>query len=118
GEESRTLDSSQRCVHNYKCNYARDGDVRQPGSTFKPIIAYEPAIEYNKYSTYHQLHDDEPYKLEGTDKVINNYDGQFHGWMSMRTALSESYNVPAMKLFDEVDRANAQQFAENLGIQF
>src|SRR5699024_3869687 len=114
----RAIGGARGGVQNDSWNYAIDGDGRQPGSTFKPIIAYGPAIEYNKYSTYHQLHDDEPYKLEGTDKVINNYDGQFHGWMSMRTALSESYNVPAMKLFDEVDRANAQQFAENLGIQF
>src|SRR5699024_8855639 len=106
-------------VKNDGWNYAIDGDGRQPGSTFKPIIAYGPAIEYNKLPTYYQLHDDKPYQLNGSGgKTINNYDGRFHGWMTMRTALSESFNVPTMKLFEEVGHSNAQQFAENIGITF
>ena len=35
-------------------NYAINGH-RQPGSTIKPILAYGPAIEYKKWSTYHQI---------------------------------------------------------------
>lgn len=99
-------------------NYAIDGEGRQPGSSFKPIMAYGPAIEYNKWSTYKQINDDKPFKIAGTDASINNYDNRFHGWMTMRTALAESYNVPAVKTLDEIGTENAQKFAEGLGIRF
>src|SRR5699024_9527841 len=42
-------------------NYARN--TRQPGSTAKPIFAYGPAIEYNKWSTYEQINDDKPFRI-------------------------------------------------------
>lgn len=96
-------------------NYAIQGGS-QLGSTAKPIIAYGPAIEHNKLSTYQQIHDDKPYAIG--DITINNYDGNFHGWMSMRTALLESYNIPALKMLEETGLTNAKQFAEGLGIKF
>src|SRR5699024_5436311 len=40
---------------------------QQPGSTFKPIVSFGPAIEYNKISTYHQVNDDQPYKTGETE---------------------------------------------------
>ncbi|WP_407268663.1 transglycosylase domain-containing protein [Radiobacillus sp. PE A8.2] len=99
-------------------NYAIQGDGRQPGSTFKPIVDYGPAIEYLNWSTYQQLNDDGPYPIGGTNSVIENYNDRFQGWMTMRYALKESINVPAVKTFEEVGRQNAQEFAENLGIDF
>lgn len=98
-------------------NYAIHGGS-QPGSVAKPIIAYGPAIEYNKISTYHQINDDKPYEIAGTDKAIRNWNRQYQGWVSARYALQWSLNVPAVKVFDEAGWANAQQFAENLGIEF
>src|SRR5699024_10538153 len=96
-------------------NYAIQGRS-QLGSTAKPIISYGPAIEYNKWSTYQQLHDDKPYDIG--DISFNNYDGRFHGWMSMRKALLESYNIPALKTLEETGLSNAKEFAEGLGINF
>ncbi len=98
-------------------NYAIQGS-RQPGSTFKPIIAYGPAIEYNKWSTYEQINDDQPYKIEGTDSEIRNWNRQYQGWMSARYALQESLNVPTVKTLVETGYGNAQEFAEGLGIKF
>src|SRR5699024_6582900 len=91
---------------------------RQPGSAMKPIAAYGPAIEYENWSTYHQLNDDKAIEInvDGETRKINNFDNQFHGWMSMRNALSMSYNVPAIKTFQEVGSGNAQKFASGLGI--
>ncbi|MDC3413017.1 PBP1A family penicillin-binding protein [Aquibacillus sp. 3ASR75-11] len=109
----RKLDDTQR-----GWNYAIDGDGRQAGSTFKPITAYGPAIETKKWSTYHQLNDDKPFPIAGTDKVIQNYNNRNQGWMTMRYALKESLNVPAVKTLDEVGYSNAQKFAEGLGIEF
>ncbi|RWZ60300.1 PBP1A family penicillin-binding protein [Halobacillus fulvus] len=85
---------------------------RQPGSTFKPIMAYGPAIQYDKMSTYHQIND-EPYEINGAE--INNFDNRFRGWVSARYALSRSLNIPAMKTMQEVGEDNAREFAEGLG---
>src|SRR5699024_2670106 len=95
-------------------NYAIQGG-RQPGSTIKPIADYGPAIEYKNWSTYHQINDDAP--IEHKNGEINNYDGRVHGWMSLRTALSESYNIPAVKTVQEVGADNAKKFAKGLGIE-
>lgn len=98
-------------------NYAFQGGS-QPGSTFKPIIAYGPAIEYNKWSTYEQINDDQPYKIPGTEDEIRNWNRQYQGWMTARYALSRSLNVPTVKTFVETGYDNAKSFAEGLGIKF
>src|SRR5699024_2779298 len=82
-------------------NYAIDKRPNlQPGSTIKPIMSYGPAIEYDKISTYHQINDDAPYQGPGMEKPINNITRTYSGWVSARTALSQSLNVPAVKLFE------------------
>ncbi|WP_228275836.1 transglycosylase domain-containing protein [Gracilibacillus oryzae] len=86
---------------------------RQPGSTIKPILAYGPAIEYRQQSTYHQIKDEE---IEVDGKTFKNYDDEFHGMMSMREALIESYNIPAIKTFLETDSDQALEFSSKLGI--
>jgi penicillin-binding protein 1A len=101
--------------NNDSYNFAISGG-RQPGSTFKPVIAFGPAIEYNKWSTYHQINDDKPYEI-GSHK-INNWNKQYQGWMSARYALSRSLNVPTMKAYEETGNENAQKFAEGLGLSF
>lgn len=99
-------------------NYAIDGDGLQGGSTMKPIVAYGPAIEHLKWSTYHQLNDDKPYPIKGTNQEIRNWNREYQGWMSARYALKESLNVPAVKTLDEVGYTDAKSFAEGLGIEF
>ncbi|MFC4557353.1 PBP1A family penicillin-binding protein [Virgibacillus kekensis] len=100
-------------------NYATDIS-RQPGSTFKPVIAYGPAIENQQWSTYHQLNDDGPYEIKGSDQKIHTWvgNGHYYGWVSMRFALRESLNVPAAKTLEEVGYGTAQKFAESIGITF
>lgn len=91
---------------------------RQPGSTFKPLLAYGPAIEFNKWSTYEQINDDKPYELAGTDRVVRNWNRQYQGWMSIRYALTQSLNVPTLKAIEDVGLYKAQEFAEGLGLEF
>ncbi|MYL32783.1 PBP1A family penicillin-binding protein [Pontibacillus yanchengensis] len=99
-------------------NYAIQGIGRQPGSTFKPIVDYGPAIEFKKWSTYHQLND-EPYQFQtGDNNDVNNWDNRYMGWMTMREALARSRNVPAAKTLMEVGIDQAQSFAEGLGVSF
>lgn len=86
-----------------------------PGSTFKPIIDYGPAIEYLNWSTAHTLID-EPYSYsDGTP--IHEWDGEYWGEMTMRRALAWSRNIPALKTFQAVGKENAAAFAGSLGIK-
>lgn len=88
---------------------------RPTGSTIKPITTYGPAIEYNKFSTYHQLVDEKWSYPNGTP--LRNYDGKYVGQLSLREALVDSRNIPTARLFaEEVDRADATEFVENLGL--
>ncbi|NRD77025.1 PBP1A family penicillin-binding protein [Bacillus sp. BRMEA1] len=89
---------------------------RQPGSSFKPIFDYGPAIENLKWSTAHQINDQETTYSNG--QSISNWDHQFHGMLSIRTALQWSYNIPALLTLREVGLENAKSFAEQLGITF
>ena len=86
----------------------------QIGSTAKPLYDYGPAIEYNNLSTYN-LFADEPYTYSN-GQVINNWDGQFTGLITMRTALSYSRNIPALKTFKSLDNAKVKEFVTNLGL--
>ena len=103
--------------YDYGTNHATQ-NAQQLGSTAKPLVSFGPAIEYNKISTYHQLNDDEPYPIAGTDKVIRNWNRQYQGWMSARYALSQPLNVPTVKLLEETGYENARKFGEGIGINF
>ena len=95
-------------------NDAIDGQVnmatsptRQPGSSIKPItyvaafekgwtpstLIWDVPSEFPPSGNPNDLR--EPYKPV-------NYDGRFHGPMTVRTALSNSFNVPAVKTLDFV----------------
>ncbi|GAB3066226.1 PBP1A family penicillin-binding protein [Virgibacillus ainsalahensis] len=109
----RAIGGARGGLENDGWNYAIDGG-RQPGSTIKPIVNYGPAIEYNNWSTYHQFNDNGAYQVG--DHTFSNFDNQAHGWVSMRTALSKSYNIPALQTLEEVGLDNASTFSESLGI--
>ncbi|WP_051317146.1 transglycosylase domain-containing protein [Ectobacillus panaciterrae] len=96
-------------------NFAIDIN-RQPGSTFKPIFDYGPAIENLKWSTYHQVVD-EPYHYSNGQPIRNAYT-DYKGSMSIREALVESRNIPALKTLQKVGLDKAKGFAKSLGITF
>ncbi|GEK91572.1 transglycosylase domain-containing protein [Alkalibacterium kapii] len=94
----------------------RATQIKQTGSTIKPLSTYGPAIEYLKYSTYHQIVDEE-YTIPGTDFSPRNYDRQYKGQISMRESLVDSRNVPTAKLFNEdLEMNQIEAFMTNLGI--
>jgi len=70
---------------------------RQSGSTLKPFL-YELALE-RRYMTAASLLDDSPLNLDtGTGVYIpQDYDHEFKGLVSLRTALGSSLNVPAVR---------------------
>ncbi|ACC70130.1 penicillin-binding protein 1C [Paraburkholderia phymatum] len=80
---------------------ARDVDAvlarRQAGSTLKPFL-YAQAIDERRLTTASLL-DDAPLDLPagGGLYIPQNYDKDFKGWVSVRTALGSSLNVPAVR---------------------
>ena len=71
---------------------------RQPGSTLKPFV-YGLAFE-RRLITPASLLDDSPAQLATTNGLYlpQNYDHAFKGWVSARTALGASLNVPAVRV--------------------
>ncbi|MGF7532850.1 PBP1A family penicillin-binding protein [Bacillus mexicanus] len=94
-------------------NYATQTEA-QPGSTIKPILDYGPVIENKKWSTYEQI-DDSAYTYSN-GKPIRDWDRKYNGPMSMRQALAQSRNIPALKAFQAVGKDAAVDFANGLGL--
>ena len=88
---------------------------RQPGSTAKPLFDYGPGIEYNNWSTY-QIFEDAPYSYSN-GRSISNWDNSYMGTLTMRRALSQSRNIPALKAFQQVDNSKIREFVTGLGIE-
>ncbi|ANS75024.1 carboxypeptidase [Paenibacillus yonginensis] len=107
-----------RDFYTEQMNYATQM-VRQPGSTMKPLAAYLPALEEGLIQPA-SIIDDSPIILKDYQKGYHipvNSSGGYKGLVTARTALNESRNVPALKLFNNVvgiDKAWA--FVKNLGI--
>lgn len=96
-------------------NYAHDLTKRSPGSTIKPLLDYGPAIEYLQWSTGETI-TDEKMTYSNSKQVITNFDKKYLGKMTIRQALYQSRNVPAIKTFKEVGADNAKEFINKLGI--
>ena len=90
---------------------------RTDGSTAKPLMDYAPAIEYNSWATYHLL-EDEPYTYPGTDIQLYDFDHKYEGNMTMREALIESRNIPAIHALSSVGIDKATTFLKGLGFSF
>ena len=95
-------------------NYATQAR-RHPGSTAKPLFDYGPVFEYSNYSTY-TLFNDEPWTYTNGPSV-NNWDGTFQGLITLRTALAQSRNIPALKAFQQNNKSNIKDFVTKLGIK-
>jgi len=103
-------------------NLNEDGQVnltlalRQPGSSIKPLN-YALAFE-NGYGPGNVI-EDKPisFNLPGQEPwVPKNYDGKFHGFVTLRQALGSSYNIPSVILLSKNGIQNLVQLAQKMGI--
>lgn len=88
---------------------------RSSGSTAKPLMDYGPAIEYLKWPTFMKVQDTKFY-YPGTNKVLHDFDNKYKGTMTMREALVQSRNVPAVRTLQKVGISRATAFLKGLGI--
>ena len=91
---------------------------RQPGSAIKPIL-YATALDDNLVSPASLIWDTPISYTVSTDQIYRplNYDRTFHGPVSLRTALANSYNVPAVKLLNDVGVETMLTRAKEIGLK-
>ncbi|MEF3305896.1 transglycosylase domain-containing protein [Paenibacillus sp. GYB003] len=87
---------------------------RQPGSSFKPLIVYAPAIERG-YGPSSGLYDG-PLDINGYRPT--DWDRRTRGEVTLREAILRSWNIPAVWLLNEIGLQTGKSFAEKLGIPF
>jgi penicillin-binding protein 1C len=90
--------------------------LRQPGSTLKPFL-YALALD-GRYLTAASLVDDSPVAIATSRGlyVPQNYDRDFHGFVSVRTALASSLNVPAVRTLELVGVDRFHDALKRLGL--
>jgi penicillin-binding protein 2A len=87
---------------NYKAkgyNYAVDMK-RQPGSAFKPLAVYAPALDSSDKWTIHSRLSNKRQSFNGYEP--RNYNGKYSESVSMSRAIIDSLNVPAVWLLNEI----------------
>ncbi|MFA5751318.1 MAG: transglycosylase domain-containing protein [Candidatus Paceibacterota bacterium] len=101
---------------------------RQPGSSFKPFIyatafnkGFTPStVLFDLFTEFSSTCDAYGNPLPGRDYTTcyspKNYDGKFRGPISLRSALAESINVPAVKLFYLAGMKDSFKIAQDMGI--
>ncbi len=90
--------------------------LRQPGSTFKPIV-YSAAIQAGRPASY--IVNDSPLTVNmpgGPTWTPQNYDGKFLGEIPLRKALYDSRNVATIRLGMELGEQTVISEARNFGI--
>ena len=90
--------------------------TRQPGSTFKIIACYAPALDAGGL-TLATVQDDAPYSYTtGSGAAVNNYDGRYRGFTTIRQAITLSMNVVTVKNYVQIGPALGASYIRNFGI--
>jgi penicillin-binding protein 1A len=126
GESEECSEETNQCKFDPKVNVAFS--LRQPGSSFKPIVylrallnGYAPETliwnvktEFNPDCSAAANQKDDKYGLGCYHP--RNYNNRFSGIMSIRSALAQSVNLPAVKILYLVGVKNSIDLAKKLGI--
>ena len=87
--------------------------TRQPGSTFKIVSTYAPALN-EKGMSLATTFEDEPYEYPDGSPV-NNATRSYNGTTTIRTAIQNSINVVAVKCLEQVTPELGLQYLDNFG---
>ncbi len=93
-------------------NRATDS-TRQPGSTFKIVSTYAPALNELGMSLATTF-EDEPYNYP-SGQPVKNASGSYSGTTTIRTAIRNSINVVAVKCLEQVTPELGLQYLDNFG---
>ncbi len=86
--------------------------LRQPGSTFKILACYAPALDAGG-KTLASVQDDAPFTV-GT-KTYRNADGRFRGYTTIRAAITDSVNIATLKNLQDIGVDLGYQYLQDFG---
>jgi membrane peptidoglycan carboxypeptidase len=90
---------------------------RQPGSTMKPLAVYGPALDQKLIGSGTAIDDVPTVWPDQSGRYFPmNWDNRFHGLMTVRTALEQSYNIPALKVFQQVTPKVGLDYVKKMGV--
>lgn len=98
---------------NKTLNRATDTE-RQPGSTFKILSTYAPALD-SAGLTLATVQDNAPYSYPNGQKVHNMPD-TYTGYTTIRDGIKNSINIVAIKTMDEIGTSLGFQYVQDFGI--
>ena len=99
-------------------NRCTQGQGRQPGSAFK-VFVYTAALQDDGMTPSDRIKD-APVSYPGAngkDWKPKNYDNKYHGWVTLKTAVAQSINIPAIKVAEKVGINNVIKYAQLMGIK-
>lgn len=98
GEPEGCDEETGICKFDPKVNVATFRIGRQPGSSFKPFV-YATAFQKGYSDKYIVIDEETDFGIWGGKHYIpSNYDGKFRGPVTLRNALAQSLNIPAVKV--------------------
>lgn len=86
---------------------------RLPGSIIKPLLVYAPALEENILSPATPILDE---KVNYGGYSPENYDRQYHGYVSARECVEKSLNVPAVKTLSALGTKKAVEYLDKMDL--
>ncbi len=87
--------------------------TRQPGSTFKIVSTYGPALDMGKITLNTKILD-APYQYKDGKQVMN-HDKNYLGYVTVRFAIADSRNVPAVKVLNMISPQIGLNYALKFG---
>lgn len=88
--------------------------TRQPGSTFKVLSTFLPALDQN-HMTLATVYDDAPYKYLDSNQTVHNYYSGYRGYSTIRNAITDSMNIVAAKTMADVTPKVSYKYLQKLG---
>ena len=88
--------------------------TRQPGSTFKVLAVYAPALDAAG-KTLASVQKDEAYTYENGTPVRNWWGAYYRGWQNIRSGIRESMNIIAVKNLTEITPALGYEYLKDFG---
>ncbi len=92
------------------------GSTRQPGSTFKVLTAFAPAIDSAGYTLGTVQDDAEYYYTTGEKKQVSNWYSGYKGYSTIRQGVEQSMNIVAAKTIADISPDLGFDYAVNFGI--
>ncbi len=91
------------------------GDPRQPGSTFKVLAAYAPAMDAAGFNIFTPMND-APFNYDTGTPVKNWYGANsYKGWVTVRYAIEQSMNIIAVKTLTQITPQLGYDYLQNFG---